>query len=99
MPVEWSTPKFESVNPWQDAQTDLLETRAGFVSLPEQIAKRGYNAEDVLNEHKKILDLADALGLVLDSDPRKVTKTGLAHANPPNEDEADPGGAGANNRE
>ncbi|MGR3599184.1 MAG: phage portal protein [Heliomarina sp.] len=80
--VEWSTPKFESVNPWQDAQTDLLEVRAGFTSLPEQIAKRGYNAEDVLEEQKKALDKADALGLVLDSDPRKVTKQGLFQTEP-----------------
>ena len=88
--VEWSTPKFESVNPWQDAQTDLLETRAGFTSLADQIAKRGYNAEDVLREHKKTLDVADALELVLDSDPRKVSRQGLAQANTPGEAEEPP---------
>ncbi|MFG6637168.1 phage portal protein [Sulfitobacter sp. 1A12126] len=88
--VEWSTPKFESVNPWQDAQTDLLETRAGFTSLADQIAKRGYNAEDVLREHKKTLDLADTLELVLDSDPRKVSRQGLAQANTPGEAEEPP---------
>lgn len=98
IPVEWSTPKFESVNPWQDAQTDLLETRAGFTTLAEQISKRGYNAEQVLEEQAKMLQLVDALELILDSDPRKVTKSGLAHANPPGDDEPPPP-AGGNERD
>lgn len=94
VPVEWSTPKFESVNPWQDAQTDLLETRAGFTSLADQIAKRGYDVVDVLNEHKKALDLADSLDLVLDSDPRKVSRQGLAQANTPGEPDQPPASDG-----
>ena len=50
IPAEWAPPKFESVNPLQDAQTDLLETRAGFATLPQQIAKRGYDPKKVLAE-------------------------------------------------
>ena len=38
---EWAPPKFDSVNPLQDATTDLLETRAGFSTIAQQIAKRG----------------------------------------------------------
>ena len=89
VPVKWTPPRWESVNPWQDAQTDLLETRAGFVSLPEQLEKRGYTAADSFAEHAAALKIADDAGLVLDSDPRKVTKQGLfqaeagADGNPP----------------
>lgn len=77
IPVEWSPPKFEAVNPWQDAQTDLLETRAGFTSLAEQIAKRGYNAEEVLDEIQKTNESLDQKDLILDSDPRRVTRQGM----------------------
>ena len=33
VPVEWAPPKLDSVNPLQDATTDLLETRAGFSTI------------------------------------------------------------------
>jgi capsid protein len=78
--AEWAPPKFESVNPWQDAQTDLLETRAGFATLPQQIAKRGYDPKEVLAEWAEAAALLDELKLVLDSDPRKVTQAGLTQA-------------------
>ena len=77
VPPEWAPPSFESVNPLQDAQTDLLETRAGFATLPQQIAKRGYDPKKVLAEYAEFLALADTLGLVLDSDPRRVSQAGL----------------------
>lgn len=74
--VEWGPPRFESVNPWQDAQTDLLEVRAGFASLPQMIAKRGYDTTQLLEEQAAALKEADALGLVLDSDARATTRAG-----------------------
>lgn len=77
VPVEWSPPKFESVNPWQDAQTDVMETRAGFTTLKEQISKRGYNAEEVITEIEEANRLLDEKGIVLDSDPRRVTRQGM----------------------
>ncbi len=43
IPVEWAPPKFDSVNPLQDATIDLLETRAGFSTIAQQIAKRSYS--------------------------------------------------------
>ncbi|MFC4669687.1 phage portal protein [Seohaeicola nanhaiensis] len=85
IPVEWAPPRFESVNPWQDAQTDLLETRAGFASLPQQIGKRGWDLDTLLAEQAQALEKADNLKLVLDSDPRKVTRVGQAQSSSPGE--------------
>lgn len=76
VPAEWAPPRFESVNPKQDAETDLLEVRAGFATLPQMIAKRGYDVEEVLAEQKAALDQVDALELTLDSDPRKTSRAG-----------------------
>ncbi|KZL21953.1 phage portal protein [Pseudovibrio sp. Ad37] len=80
IPAEWAPPKFESVNPKQDAETDLIETRSGFTSLPQQIAKRGYDPREVVEEQAAFLKETDDLGLVLDSDPRKMSRAGLAQA-------------------
>ena len=80
VPVEWAPPKFESVNPWQDAQTDLLEVRAGFATLPQMIAKRGYDLRESLAEQREALTLADEFELVLDSDPRRTTRAGQSQS-------------------
>lgn len=90
VPVEWAPPKFESVNPWQDAQTDLLETRAGFVPLRQQIAKRGYDHIDVFEEFSGDVKELDARELIFDSDPRRVTKAGGAQNAPGDENEPPP---------
>lgn len=83
VPVEWSPPRFESVNPKQDAEADLLEVRAGFASTPQMIAKRGYDPVDVISEQKAYLDQISTAGLVVDSDPSKVTKAGLMQTGAP----------------
>lgn len=81
IPVEWAPPSFQTVNPLQDAQADLLEVRAGFASLPQMIAKRGYDPHEVVEEHARFLrDVVDREQLVFDSDPRRVAKSGTAHS-------------------
>ncbi|MDX8513540.1 phage portal protein [Mesorhizobium captivum] len=75
--IEWDTPEFESVNPIDDANADLINMRAGKMTLFEAIAKRGRDPIAVLTEHAEVIKLLDKLGLVFDSDPRRVAKTGV----------------------
>ena len=83
IPVEWAPPKFDSVNPLQDATTDLLETRAGFSTIAQQIAKRGYDPRKVLEEWQEYALLADTMNLIFDSDPRKVSRGGQVQSQDP----------------
>jgi lambda family phage portal protein len=76
VPVEWDPPSFESVNPLQDANADLIDVRSGFCSMPQMIAKRGYDPDAILDEQAAFLAKADALGLVFDTDPRRVSRGG-----------------------
>ncbi len=78
VPVEWSPPRFEAVDPQKDALADLLAIRSGTMTLAEAIARQGRNPEAVLAEIAATNERLDELGLVLDSDPRRVTKTGVA---------------------
>ncbi len=78
VPVEWAPPTFQSVNPKQDAEADLLGVRAGFVTLPQMIAKRGLDPAANLTEQAEFLKKIDALGLVFDSDPRRMSKAGTS---------------------
>lgn len=88
IPAEWAPPRFESVNPLQDAQADLLEVRAGFASLQQKIAARGYDPGEVLEEIGQMAKLLDGAKLILDSDPRRMSKAGTPVA--PGDAEAEP---------
>jgi capsid protein len=78
--VEWSPPRFEAVDPLKDAMADLLALRSGTMSLAQAIARQGHNPDAVLAEIAAMNAKIDALGLILDSDPRRVTKTGVMQA-------------------
>jgi len=79
-PVKWTPPAFEEVDRTKEAVADLMEMRSGTLTLPEAIARKGYDPRKQLEEIKEYADLLDELGLVLDSDPRKVNKSGAAQA-------------------
>jgi lambda family phage portal protein len=76
--AEWTAPRFEAVDPLKDIQADILAVRAGLMTLKEAIARQGYDPAHVLAEIGATNAELDALGIVLDTDPRKVTKTGAA---------------------
>ena len=79
VPVEWSPPDFDWINPVQDVQADLLAVRAGFRSVPEIITESGRDPDKVLAEIRSWNAKIDAVDppLILDSDPRNVSKAGL----------------------
>lgn len=81
VPVEWSPPEFEWVDPQADAKTALLEVRAGFRSWQDVVAEKGRNPDDVLDEIHDYATKVDDLGLTLDSDPRRTTAQGLQQQN------------------
>lgn len=76
-PCEWAPPRFEAVNPLQDAQADVWEVRSGFSTRSQMIAKRGYDPETVLEEWSADAKAADNLELIFDTDPRRVTRIGV----------------------
>ena len=78
--VKWSLPKFEAIEPLKDAMADLTRIRAGTLTLTEAQAASGYDPADMLNEIAATNAQLDELGIILDSDPRKVTKAGTKHA-------------------
>ena len=50
------------------------------MSLAQAIARQGHNPDAVLTEIAAMNAKIDALGLIFDSDPRRVTKTGVMQA-------------------
>ena len=82
VPVEWSPPKFEWVDPMADAQASALAVRNGFRSWQDVVAESGRNPDDVLDEIRDWNVKVDDLGVVLDSDPRKTNAKGVQQPAP-----------------
>ncbi len=70
--VEWSTPKWDYVNPQQEVNADISAVEAGFISRSEVIRRRGYDPEIVDAELAEDKARLDALGIVLGSPKDQV---------------------------
>lgn len=74
--VEWTPPRFYSADPLKDANARIKEVRAGFKSLPAAIAEGGEDPDEVIAEIAAFAKKLDKLGLVLDTDPRRMSQAG-----------------------
>jgi lambda family phage portal protein len=62
--VDWSTPKWEYVNPVQDVAADAAEIGAGLSSFSEKLRQRGYKPDLVFSELKQDMDRLQADGVL-----------------------------------
>ncbi len=75
---EWSAPPLPMVDPDKEGLAYMRLVRAGLMSRQEAVRERGYDPASVLAEIAADNKAADALGIILDSDPRNTTQQGLA---------------------
>ena len=74
--VRWIGPTIEMLDPRADTLAVVNRVRAGLMSRAEAVAQTGWRVEDVDAEIAADNARADLMGLVLDSDPRKVSQQG-----------------------
>ncbi|MDR5867292.1 phage portal protein [Halomonas koreensis] len=77
--IDWIAPKWEWVDPLKEVTADLMEVRAGFAPRSEKAGERGWALDQLDAEIAKSHQSADDNGLVFDSDPRRVNKSGALH--------------------
>jgi len=71
-------PAPEMVDPAKDTKALIDQVRAGFISQDEAVAMFGSNFDDVMGKIAKANKKASSLGIILDTDPRYVAKSGGA---------------------
>jgi len=76
--TEHVPPPPEMVDPLKDTNALIAQVRAGFISQDEAAAMFGRTHADVLRAIAAANAAADELGIILDTDPRRVAKTGSA---------------------
>lgn len=83
VPVEWSPPAFEWINPTDDVAAATEAMRTGQRSWEEVIAESGRDPETVYQEIKKWQQRCRDDGVVLDSDPSATSGRGVAQKDAP----------------
>lgn len=73
---EWTTPKRQMIDPTSEVTATNKAIRSGQQTWAESIRERGYDPDEVLEEIKEYNQKFDDLGIILDSDPRKVMEGG-----------------------
>jgi len=76
--TKWIPPQLDWIDPVKDIQADVAAIRAGLKSREEVALARGMTLEELDSAIERSNASADAHSLVLDSDPRKVTKGSTA---------------------
>lgn len=87
--AKWVPQGWAYIHPVQDVQSKELEVRAGFKSRASVVSAAGDDVEQIDAEIAADNARADDKGIVLDSDPRKTTRSG-ANAG---QDDGQPSGA------
>lgn len=76
--TRWVGQGFEYIQPVQEQEAHARAVRSGFMSRSQVATERGFDPEDLENEIEQDNKRADKLGLIFDSDPRKVARSGTA---------------------
>lgn len=74
--IMWTAPRREMISPSDEVPAAISAIRAGLTSRSEQVRKLGFDPADLDREIADDNKRADALGLILDSDPRQTTQNG-----------------------
>jgi hypothetical protein len=80
--ADWTPPRRELYDPQSETSSTLARMRAGLLPPQEAIRLDGLEPDEVLRLYQEWNKLLDDAGVVLDSDPRKVSAAGLTQARP-----------------
>ncbi len=75
----WNAPGLQMVEPVKEGAAILLNLRTGITTLSDELRARGHNPDEFLDRLQADLEELDRRGIVLDSDPRKMTQAGQLH--------------------
>lgn len=76
--VEHVPPPHEMIDPLKDTTALIAQVRAGFVPQSEAVAGFGNTMADMVERYKADNEMLDDAGIALDTDPRRVAKSGAA---------------------
>jgi lambda family phage portal protein len=76
--VEWAPPPFDLLDREAEALADIFELRIGKKTWPQLVGEQGQDPAKQAATIAKWNGIWDDLGIILDCDPRKAARTGVA---------------------
>lgn len=76
--VEHVPPPHEMIDPLKDTNALIAQVRAGFVPQSEAVASFGNTMAEMVERYRTDNAMLDDAGIALDTDPRRVAKSGTA---------------------
>jgi lambda family phage portal protein len=80
--IEWAYPAWGWLNAVQEVEAYKAAIRSGLTTRAYVVGELGFNIEDIDAELAADQTRADALGLALDTDPRRTSNAGVTQARP-----------------
>jgi capsid protein len=77
---EWVAPRIPMLDVEKETDALATEVRSGVISLSGAIRETGRDPDVVLEEIAADAAKVDALGIILDTDPRKTNQSGRLHS-------------------
>ena len=77
-PAAWAPPPFEFIDPLKDALATKAMIRMGLKTWAQAVSEQGYDPDRQANQIAEANEMLDALGIILDVDPRRANATGSA---------------------
>jgi capsid protein len=74
--ISWAPPAMQMTDPQREVDAMVRAIRAGLMSTEMAVASLGYDLAEVDAQIASGNTSTDAAGIVLDSDPRRVTQQG-----------------------
>ncbi len=74
--ARWTPPPMPMIEPDKEGLAYQRNIRTGIQSWSESVRERGYDPDELIAEMKADNERLDAAGIVLDSDPRRMTQAG-----------------------
>jgi lambda family phage portal protein len=87
--ARWTAPPMAMIDPATEGLAHQRNIRSGLTTWSEVARERGYDPGELLAEYADDNKRFDKLGIILDSDPRKMTQAGQFQAAPVVEEEED----------
>ena len=80
--VEWGTPKFDLLDRLAEAQADEKQVRIGTMTWPQAVMAQGLDPAKQLQQIQDWNEELDKRGIVVDCDPRRIGRMGMAQKDP-----------------
>lgn len=78
--ARWTAPPIPMIEPDKEGLAVQRNIRTGIITGPEAVRERGYDVDEFLDEVQEWNRKLDERGIILDSDPRRITQQGQTQA-------------------